>query len=161
MRVLFEGSLFADYFQIVIDDAANADGASDEYDDAATGRRRIVTTPHALYILTARNMDAPVRVMWRDARPQVDLAPFDHAVEASFSAPSGEIVIMGLTDYRATAPRAVVAAGPIRALALSRALAALSEDELDGDDSYEVHLWSEALSRVEVLKAWEGRGALP
>ena len=161
MKTLFEGMLFADYFQIVIEDAHNADGPSEAYDDAATGRRRIVTTPHALHVFTARNMDSPVRVLWWDTRPEVDLAPFDHAVEASFSAPSGKIAIMGLTDYRSNATHAAVAAGPLRALALSKALAMLSEDELDGDDSYEVHLWSEALSEAAVLKAWDGRGALP
>lgn len=97
-------------------------------------------TPHALTMFTARNMIVPVRVERHASRPPTDLAAWDHAVEASFAAPSGRIVVMGLTDEHASAATAAVPAGALRALVPSMGLATLSENGLEGDDRYEVHL---------------------
>lgn len=153
MSVLFEGGLFADYHQVVVEDVANADGAPEDYGEAAM-QRRVTLTPHALTVFTMRNMTVPVRVELRAGRPTVDLAAWDHAVEASFAAPSGQIVVMGLTDEHSSAATAVVPAGSLRALVLSAGLASLSEDGLDGDDRYEIHLWPQPPAEVVVLKQW-------
>jgi hypothetical protein len=154
-EVLYQGHLFADYFQIYLRDEAHSDLPDDYTDDAIA--RRLVAGPHAVVLHTARNMTVPIRVEWHDQRPAFDLDDRQHVVEARFDCPSGQLVLAGLTDYDPTAPRLPVKAGPLGVRASFSGLDTLSEDGLEGDDHYLVQLWSGAEpDGVRVLKAWPG-----
>ena len=59
MSMLFDGDLFADYHQLV-EDVESSDGIADNYTEAAM-KRRVITTPHSLIVLAARNMTVPIR----------------------------------------------------------------------------------------------------
>lgn len=155
-RVLYRGNLFADYFQIYLRDEAHSD-LPDNYTDEAIASRLMVG-PHAVILHTARNMTVPIRVEWHDQRPALDLDAFQHVVEASFDCPSGQLVLAGLTDYDATAPRLSVKAGPLGVRASFSGLDTLSEDGLEGSDHYRVQLWPGAEPEAaHVLKAWPKR----
>ncbi|GGF61755.1 hypothetical protein GCM10007301_21840 [Azorhizobium oxalatiphilum] len=154
-KVLFEGTLLADFFQIYLRDAAHP-ALPEGYDDAAIARR-LMAGPYAVILHTARNMPVPLRVEWHNARPEPDLSAGQHVVEAGFASPSGTLVLAGLTDYEPTAPRLAVPAGPLGVRAVLSGLDTLSADGLEGRDVYLLQLWPGAMPPgVQVLKAWPG-----
>lgn len=154
-KVLYEGNLFADYFQIYLRDEAHPD-LPDDYTNEAFSRR-LMTGPYAVIVQTVRNMTVPIRVEWHDKRPALDLDAFQHVVETHFDCPSGQLVLAGPTDYDPTAPRLSVKAGPLGVRASFSGLDTLSEDGLEGDDQYVVQLWpGDEPEGVRVLKAWSG-----
>lgn len=152
-KVLYQGNLLADYFQIYLRDEAHPD-LPDDYSDEAIARR-LMAGPHAVILHTARNMTVPIRVEWHDQHPTLDLDAYQHVVEACFDCPSGQLVLAGLTDYDPAAPRLSVKAGPLGVRASVSGLDTLSEDGLEGDDRYVVQLWPGTEPEgVRVLKAW-------
>lgn len=154
-KVLYQGNLFADYFQVYLRDAAHPDLPNDYTDDAIA--RRLMVGRHAVILHTARNMTVPIRVEWHDQYPAFDPASYQHVVEAGFDCPSGQLVLAGLTDYDPAAPRLSVKAGLLGVRANLSGLDTLSEDGLDGDDRYVVQLWPGAkLEDVRLLKTWSG-----
>lgn len=155
MPTIFEGKLFADYHQVYLCDAIDPPLLPDEWPDADL-RRRGKLADRALVVSTARNMEVSVKVELHATRPTLDLAPVDHAVEASLRAPSGKLIIAGLTDDIKTATEVRVPAGDLRAVVLFAELATLSEDGLDGDDRYTVHLWPEKAAGTVVHRQWHG-----
>ena len=153
-QVLFDGELFADYFQVYLQDDGGAWSLPDDYSAAAL-RQGVTTSPHALLIHTARNMTVPVRVELHAIRPTIDNDAFQQVVEAGFSAPSGRLLVAGLTDETAAAARIAVPAGPLGALVTFQGLDTLDETELEGDDRYVVHLWPGTMEPgVRVLRAY-------
>lgn len=155
MRVLYRGTIFADYFQIYLRDDAHPD-LPDDYSPESLARRLIVGR-HGVIMQTARNMTVPVSVEWHDRRPAPDLGLYQHVVEASFEAPTGWLVLAGLTDDEASAPRLAVRPGPVGIVAGQAGLDTLSDDGLDGADRYDVMLWqAEASVPLTVRKSWPG-----
>jgi hypothetical protein len=154
MPTIFEGKLFADYHQVYLCDAIDPPSLPDEWPDDHL-RRRVNLADRAHVISTARDMEVPVKVELHATRPTPDLA-VDHAVEASLRAPSGKLIIAGLTDDIKSATQFAVPAGDLRALVLFAGLGMLSEDGLEGDDRYTVHLWPEKAGETVVHRQWHG-----
>lgn len=152
--VLFDGGIFADYHQFYLTDA---DGGGDLPTDYTEGefRDRIASADGVLVVTTARNMTVPVRVELHDAAPDIDMAAADHVVLGSLRT-EGELVIAGCTDYLPDAARAKVPPGNLRAMVVFTGLGTLSEDGLDGEDRYAVHLWPSEETGVTVLRQWDG-----
>ena len=78
--------------------------------------------------------------------------PFSMSWEAGFTAPSGTVVLGGLTDQLDTAPHLPIISGSVGVIATFSGLDTLSEDELEGDDRYAVHVWPGAVDGVRVLR---------
>jgi hypothetical protein len=154
MAMIFDGVLFADYHQVYLCDTSDPHLPEEWTEDNL--RQRINLTDHALVISTARNTWVPFKLELHQNRPSPDLVDVDHAIEASLRVPSGKLVVAGSSDYGKTASQVAVPAGDLRALVLSSGLGTLSEDGLDGDDRYHVHLWPEKPSAVVVLRRWDG-----
>lgn len=153
MRILYQGDIFADYFQLYLRDEAHSE-LPDDYTDESIARC-LMAGPTGIIVHTARNMSVPVRVEWHDQRLASDLDAFQHVVEAGFSCPTGQIVLAGMTDDVTTSPRLSAKAGPLGVRISLSGLDTLSEDGLDGEDQYLVQLWPESeLLPVQVLKAW-------
>lgn len=154
-KILYQGNLFADYFQIYLHDETHPD-LPDDYTDEAINRR-LMAGPHAVILHTARNMTVPIRVEWHDQRPIPDLDAYQHVVEARFDCPSGQLVLAGLMDDESKAPRLSVKAGPLGVRASLSGLDTLSENGLEGRDRYVMQLWpGPEPEGVRVLKAWPG-----
>jgi hypothetical protein len=151
-KTVFEGELFADYFQIYLRDIGDP-VLPDDYSDE-TIAIRIMAAEHSIIVHTERNMTVPVRVEWHEERPAIDLDAFQHVTEAGLVAPSGDILIAGLTDDESRAARFPVPAGPIGAILTCTGLDTLDESELEGDDSYVLHLWPGVVPEVRVLRGW-------
>lgn len=155
LRVLYQGNIFADYFQIYLRDEEHP-VLPDRYTDEEIARY-LMAGPHAVILRTARNMTVPIRVEWHDQRPIVDLDGYQHIVEARFNCPSGQLVLAGLTDYDPAAPRLSVTAGRLGVRASLSGLDTLSENHLDGHDRYLLQLWAGSEPEgVRVLKEWAG-----
>lgn len=152
-RVLYQGELLADYFQIYLRDEGHPD-LPDDYTDEALSRR-MTASRHAVVIHTARNMTVPVRVIGHDQRPAPELASWQQVVEAGITCPSGQLVLAGLTDYAPSAARLAVPAGALGIRVGMSGLDTLSEDGLEGEDRYVIQVWPGAEPQgVRVLKAW-------
>lgn len=152
MPLLFDGTLFADYHQIVLQDEDAAEWP-DDYSEAVL-EARIMAAPSAIIIHTARNMDVPVRVLLHADRPEIAVDEVDHAVECGLSVPSGRLVIAGLSHYLPDAGRLAVPAGALGMLTVFEGLGSLSENGLDGADRYTIHLWPGTVQAVRVLRQW-------
>ncbi len=152
-QILYQGNLFADYFQIYLRDEDHPD-LPDDYTNE-TIARHLMAGPHAIIVHTARNMFVPLCVEWHHQRPAPDLDTYQHVVEAGFDCPSGQLLLAGLTDSESTSPRLAVKAGPLGVRVNLSGLDTLSEDGLEGDDHYLVQLWPGAEpGGVRVLKTW-------
>lgn len=158
MTILYDGGIFADYHQFFLQDAGAADGGTaagdaPEWTDA-TLAQGVLPQPGGLSVSTARNMTVPVRVTLHAAPPALPLEAVDHAVEAGLHS-QGTLILAGCTDYLPDAARLTVPPGSLRVLLLCHGLGSLSEDGLDGDDRYELHLWPAPGEAVVVHKGWE------
>ena len=155
-RVLFDGDILADYFQIYLRDLDYPD-LPDHYGEEELDRRLMIG-PYAAIVHTARNMAVPVLVEWHALRPRLQMDGYQHVVEAGFGSPSGTLLLAGMTDDEATASRLTVQAGRLGVRVSMSGLDTISNDGLEGSDRYLVQLWpASVLSGPRVLKAWQER----
>lgn len=152
--LLFDGDIFADYHQFYLTDADGGGDLPTDYTEEEF-RNRIASADGVLVVTTARNMTVPVHVELHDAAPEIDMEAADHVVLGNLRT-EGELVIAGCTDYLPDAARAKVPPGNLRAMVVFTGLGTLSEDGLDGEDRYVVHLWPSADTGVTVLRQWDG-----
>ncbi len=154
VRSLYEGEIFADYFQIYLRDEDHPD-LPDDYSEESL-ERYLMAGSYAVIVRTARNMTVPVCVTWHDRKPEPDLNAFQHIAEAGFGCPTGRLILAGLTDDEQASPRFSVKAGQLGLRINLSGLDTLTEDGLDGGDRYLLQLWPAAgPADVRVLKAWQ------
>jgi hypothetical protein len=151
--------LFADYFQFYIqDEKANGD-LSEKWTEEAV-EQLLAITDGTIGVGTVRNMDVPVIIKTFDIEP-VFLADIENIIsqinECDIEVKSGKIVIAGCTDYFPDAKRIELNNGIYRARIYYGNLDKLSEDGLDGEDFYEIHLWM--TNKKEDLKIIKNRNA--
>jgi hypothetical protein len=151
MTVLFDGDIFADYHQFYLADARGWSIPDDWVDEAMANR--IHCDADLLVVTTARDMNVPVRVELHDREPQIDTTAADHVVLGSVGS-GGQLIVIGCTEPIDTAARIAVPSGNLRAMVVFSGLDTLSEDELDGEDRYVIHLWPSPETGVEVLRKW-------
>ena len=145
--------LFADYFQFYIqDDDQELGSLADAWTTDAVDRLLAVAAG-TVGIGTVRNMDVPVTIEVHDTEPDLALEAWDHMVECDLEVKSGRVVVAGCTDYFPEAARIPLTPGLYRVRASYGGLDTLSEDGLDGSDSYRVQLWpSRGPGTVVVVK---------
>jgi hypothetical protein len=157
-------ALFADYFQIhVLDDDSEGD-LSDVWTDQAV-LDGLGVTDGALAIGTAVNVTVAVGVQVLTEEPDKDTDDFDHVVEASLELASGQLVVMGCTDYGPEAARFDMPAGWVRVRASRRNLAAAVQADVDSDktpgttEQLRLQAWPAAGSQPLISKRWEKQKA--
>ncbi|MFJ2738546.1 hypothetical protein ACIO3O_02655 [Streptomyces sp. NPDC087440] len=159
-----ELELFADYHQIHVQDEESEDDLGEAWTDQ-TVSDGIAVADGLLGIGTAVNVTVAVRVDVLTAEPTAgDLADFDHVVEAGLEAPSGQVVVMGCSDFFDDAARFDVPEGWIRVRASRRNLAAAVAADIDSGTSPEtmeqvrLQIWPAPQAAARVLKRWERAG---
>ena len=152
-RITFTLNLFADYYQVYLQDELETGEQPDDWGDQLVSRM-IAVAPGIIGIGTARNTTVPVSVDLIDVRPDDDVSVWDHVTEASLEAPSGQIVAAGCYDYFPHAPRIPVTPGDYRVRIYYGGLGSISENGLEGKDHYHVVIWPEKNKPPEVLKKW-------
>lgn len=147
--------LFADYFQFYIRDESVEGDLSNAWTQDAVDRL-LALAPGTIGIGTVRNMDVPVTIRLFDAEPGLldDLTSIGQINECDLVTTSNKLAIAGCTDYFPDALRIEVKNGIYRARKYYGNLDKISEDGLDGQDFYEIHLWpSENESGIKVVKS--------
>jgi hypothetical protein len=135
-----ELTIFADYHQFYLqDDDERFGNLSDAWTPEAT-ERLMAVAEHVVGIGTVRNMNVPVRIELRPQLPTLDRSQWDKVNQASLVCDTGRIVVAGCTDYFPDAKRLSVSPGTYDVLVGYKNLASLSEDGLEGDDSYHIFL---------------------
>ena len=143
--------LFADYFQFYLQDETADGNLGNSWHEEAVGRL-LALAPGTVGVGTVRNIDVPVIVEILDAEPDSNFGSWDHVTECSLEISTGRLVIAGCTDYFPDAARIEVEPGTYRVRISYGSLNSLSEDGLDGDDSYRVQLWQAPAVACVVLK---------
>ncbi|SHE67080.1 hypothetical protein [Pedobacter caeni] len=135
--------LFADYFQFYIQDEKVDGDLSDKWTNEAVCIL-LAITDGTIGVGTVRNMNVPVNLKIFDSEPPF-LTDDEHVIgqinECDIEVSSGKIVIAGCTDYFPEAKRIELENGVYRARIYYGNLDKISEDGLDGEDFYEIHLW--------------------
>ena len=138
--------LFADYCQFYIQDEGAAGDTSDIWNTNAV-ERLLAISQGIIAVGTVRNGEVPVTVKIFETEPPV-LTDDENVVsqmnECDIEVCSGEIVVAGCTDYLPEARRIKLSNGTYRARIYYFNLDQISDDGLDGDDFYEIHLWLKA-----------------
>ena len=136
----FEFELFADYFQFYIQDDNEALGdLSDSWSKEAT-ENLIAISDGVIGIGTARNMDVPVTIEILCKPISLLESDYDKINVATIQCNSGKLVVAGCTDYFPEAMRITLAPGKYEAKIGYKCLNDISDDGLDGNDSYHVFL---------------------
>ncbi len=154
MRAVHAFTIFADYFQFIIQDESSEDDFGTIWTEEAlasgTAFGQLAICPGTL-----RNVEVPVEVVVLDGEPVIDLEEVDHAVEGSFDVPSGKLVVMGCTQYFPDAPRVEVPAGTYRVLVVMTGIASIKNESEPAEDRYLVYLWPGAARGARLLKHWK------
>lgn len=133
--------VFADYFQFYIQDEQVLEDFSAMWTKEAVNRL-LACTDNTIGVGTIRNMNVPVHIAFLDSEPALqDIAHYDQINECEIRVISGKLIVMGCTDYMPEAMRIDVKAGIYRVRVLYSGFDSLSEDGLEGDDKYELHIW--------------------
>lgn len=134
--------IFADYFQFYIQDEKADGDLSDKWTTDAI-ELLLATTEGTIGIGTVRNMNVPVTIKIFYTEPSFlrDDDIINQINECDIKISSGKIVVAGCTDYLPDAKRIELGSGIYRARIYYGNLDIISEDGLDGEDFYEVHLW--------------------
>jgi hypothetical protein len=155
MRVRHQFTVFADYFQFVVQDEASEDDFG------------VIWTPEALSMGTAfgrsafcpgtpRNVDVKVEINCCEAEPPIDLSTIDHAVEGCIELPTGVVAVMGCTGYLPDSPRFNLSPGSYRVLAVMQGIDTIQNEWDPADDFYPVYLWPGDPRPARLLKHWKG-----
>jgi hypothetical protein len=135
-----ELTIFADYHQFYLqDDDERFGDLSGAWTPEAT-ERLLAVAEHVVGIGTVRSMNVPVRIEVRSTLPSLDPTQWDKVNRASLECSTGRIVVAGSTDYFPDARRFSVNPGTYDVLVGYKNLEALSEDRLEGSDSYHIFL---------------------
>lgn len=147
--------LFADYFQFYIQDEEVKGDLSESWTDEAVDIL-LATTPGTIGVGTVRNMDVGVNLKIFETQPGFLLDPentIGQINECDIDIRSGKLVLAGCTDYFTDAKRISLEKGNYRARIYYGNLDKISDDGLDGEDFYEIHLWKTDRSQeLKVIK---------
>lgn len=148
----FKFELFADFHQFYVMDAGINPQAPDIWTNADVSHRALAAD-HIVVICPIRNMTVPVTLELYEAEPNIDLAPYDHAVRCSLDLPTGQLQVHECTGGETL--RQAVTPGLYAVLALYSGLNTIDEMGLEGDDAYRLVLWpTSAEAPLTVLKMW-------
>jgi hypothetical protein len=154
-----ELTLFADYHQIHVFDQGSRTDLGDKWIDQAMDDHLAVGVD-AVAVRTTVDVNVAVSVELLAGPPPDDSVDFDHVAEASICCSSGQLVVMGCTDFEPDAPRFPVAAGWLRLRVSQSNLDRAYEADIDSDDDPQtmerlrLQAWSAAPASVAVAKRW-------
>jgi hypothetical protein len=133
-------TILADYYQFYIqDDDVTFGDLSDAWTPEAVSRL-LAVAPHTVGIGTVRNTKVVVTVEILEANCELESGSFDRTNMCSIQIDTGRLVIAGCTDYFPDAARIHCAPGLYQVLVGYKGLNAVSDDGLEGQDSYHIYL---------------------
>jgi len=155
MPLLHRASLvvFADYHQFYLADGGTQWLAPEDWSDNDLQNGGKVTDS-VVAVAPARNMNVPVEVEVFTEAQAIELQESDHAFSCSLRLPTGHLQL-----HECTGPERLylsVPQGQYEVVALFSGLARITDDGLEGEDSYRIMLWPGARRDFKVLRQWAG-----
>ena len=135
-----ELTIFADYHQFYLQDDDERFGDLSNAWTSEAPERLMAIAELVVGIGTVRHMEVPVRIEVGPKLPNLEPSQWDKVNQASLVCSTGRIVVAGCTDYFPDARRLSVSPGTYDVLVGYKSLKSLSEDGLEGDDSYHIFL---------------------
>jgi len=136
-----EFEIFADYHMIFVQDNA----MKDEYNDVDWSdedlRDMLYIINSGFIIGTARSMTVPLTVNIHESEPVINQLEWDQIVACSIDLPSGVLSISGTSDYIEDHKKITLKPGAYNAVICYTGLGTISDDGLEGDDSYFLNIW--------------------
>jgi hypothetical protein len=154
MRAHHQFTVFADYFQFIIQDEASQDDFGAIWTPAALAMGTAFGAS-AVCPGTLRNVDVKVEISIYEMEPLVDLSVFDHAVEGSIEVTTGVLAVLACTGYLPDAPRLKLPQGHYRVLAMMQGVETIKNEWEAADDLYSVYMWSGTVRPARLLKNWK------
>jgi len=145
--------IFADYFQFLVMDEASEDDFSAIWSDQSL-HRMLAVGKTVVCPGTLRNVDVDVELHVSQRDPSISINGYDHAAEASFSVPSGSLVVMSCTAYLPEAPRISVAPGTYQLLFLVSGVGSVNNEWEPASDKYIVYIWPGPWREPKLLQHW-------
>jgi hypothetical protein len=90
-----------------------------------------------------------------DGAPEVQLDDFDHVVEGSFTSPTGQIAVMGCTDFLPDAPRLEIQPGSHQFMYLVSGARTIQTEWEPADDLYSLYIWPAERRALHLMKQWK------
>lgn len=146
-------SIFADYFQFIVQDEESNDDFGELWRDAPVGMM-VAAGETALSFGTLRNVDVQVELHVVDEPPEIQSDHFDHVVEGAFASPTGKIVVLGCTEYFPDASRLEIAPGSYGFMYLISGVHTIKNEWEPADDLYSVYIWPAAKRELRPVKPW-------
>ncbi|MFT5700883.1 MAG: hypothetical protein ACI8ZB_003768 [Desulforhopalus sp.] len=141
MMPSFQLELFADYFQFYIqDDDIKYGDLSDSWTSEAIDNL-IAIGNHVVGIGTVRNSNVPVSISISSLEPTLNSEEWDRINKATITCNTGRLVIAGCTDYFPDAVRFDMEPGTYNIIIGYKNLNKISDDKLNGDDSYHLYIY--------------------
>lgn len=147
-------SIFADYFQFIVQDENSEDDFGSMWTEEALDHM-VAVGATAVCPGTLRNVVVPVEVHVLDVEPAALLDEYDHVMEGAFSLPTGRLVVMGCTAYFPDAPRFEIAPGRYRFLYLVSGVHTITAEWEPAEDMYCLYIWPGQARTTRLLKHWK------
>ena len=152
--------IFADYFCIKLVSDPDKDEHFPIWDDEEMEVMVSVGT-YSMYVFTVRNINVPFSIHVSEEVPTINEKEFDQIVECSIDCSSGYLEI----DYAIECTDSVfiqrLPSGFYGAYVCFKDLDRISEDRIEGNDSYQLFLWAvDRLYPVRVAKYKQSEASL-
>lgn len=146
-------SIFADYFQFIVQDEESKDDFGELWRDAPAGMM-VAAGETALSFGTLRNVDVEVELHVVDEPPEIRSDQFDHVVEGAFASPIGKILVLGCTEDFKEASRLEIAPGSYGFLYLISGVHTIKHEWEPAEDLYSVYIWPAEKRELRPVKLW-------
>ncbi|MGK5023264.1 hypothetical protein [Janthinobacterium sp. RB2R34] len=147
-------TIFADYFQFIVQDEDSKDDFGALWNDAAVAMM-VANGETALSLGTLRNVDVTVDLHVIDGPPDIRTDDFDHVVEGAFISPTGSIAVMGCTDFFPDASRLKILPGSYRYIYLISGVRTIQTEWEPADDLYSLYIWPAERRELHLVKQWK------
>jgi len=145
-------AIFPDYHQFYVwDPQTSKQQAPEDWSNQDVANRAKIA-PGVVVICPVREMKVPVEVSIWDSEPQVIFDAWQHVIEAPLTT-AGVIEIHECTG--GSHAWFSVEPGDYTIRGLYRGLDTLSDDGLEGKDSYEIQIWKSQCANLRVIRKWE------
>jgi hypothetical protein len=144
--------ILADYFHIKLVSDLDKDDHSPTWNDEEM-EVMVSAGTYCVYVFTVRNMNVPLTIHVSDGIPIINQEEFDQIVECSIDCSSGYLEIENAIECMDSVCTQLLPSGFYGAYVCFKNLNSISEDGIEGNDSYQVFLWRiPSLYPINVMK---------
>jgi hypothetical protein len=160
MKTVHELIVFADNFQIQIQDLKEESDFPESWNDALLTQLYVVGDS-VLGLGTVRDLDVELTIEVNSDRmddkeiyTDPDCSDYDHVVQCNIEVPSGELLISGCTESFDEASKITVPPGSYGLRIFWSNLDSTDDLGFEGDDHYKIEMWPNTYFEERIIKVW-------